>query len=171
MKNHFLYLIFGILLSFNSCKKSNEIKPSGQIDFYLLESYNSNNFQIDESSIKLQNVPLINYSDIIWYDSTNHSFKITNDAKTKIKNLNHSTHGIAFAVLADNNLVYSGYFLPSYSSQSCNWIVIDPIEVDIYSEMKVKIGYPGLMQDVTIPDKRNDKQIINILARDNKLIK
>jgi len=171
MKNIIFCSIIGILLCFNACKKDDEIKSTGQIELYLLESYNSNNYQIDESTIKIQIVPLINYSDIISYNSTNYSFKITDNARARIKNLNHSTHGLAFAVLADNKLVYSGYFWPSYSSQSCDWIVIDPIEADMYNEMKVKIGYPGLMQGVTIPDKRNDKQIIDILTRDNKLIK
>jgi len=70
----------------------------------------------------------------------------------------------------DNEIVYTGYFWPSLSSISCNWIVIDPVSTEINNEMKVELGYPSPAYGTDIPDKRNSNQIIDVFRRDNKLV-
>ncbi|MEN6618439.1 MAG: hypothetical protein ABFC28_02925 [Rikenellaceae bacterium] len=171
----FLISMIGMLGVFVAgCDKNGNSNPTtGFVELYLLDSYKTvgNTNQIDESSIVTKANPLVAYSDILSYDSSNYTFKISDKAKTAIKNTNHSVHGIAFAIKANNVLIYSGYFWPSYSSASCDWVVIDPIMVDINNELKVEMGYPGLLPEGTIPDKRNDQRILDIFESDHKLSK
>ncbi|RLD61025.1 MAG: hypothetical protein DRJ01_08670 [Bacteroidetes bacterium] len=169
----FFALIVMFFLLFIACNKKEGSKIiSGGVELYLLESYETigNTFQINESTVITKKSPLINYSNFIFYDLRNHVFKISDNAKQSIQNIEFSVHGLAFAIKADNNLIYTGYFLPSYSSMSCNWIVIDPTMLSLGNELKVELGYPGQIEGTIIPDKRNDKQILDIFKRDNKLI-
>ncbi len=169
----FFALIAIFSLIFITCNKKDDSKIiSGGVELYLLESYETigNTFQIDESTVVTKERPLINYSDFISYDLKNHIFKISDKAKQLIQNIKFPVNGIPFAIKADNNLIYTGYFWPSYSSRSCNWVVMDPTNLSLGNELKVELGYPGQIEGTVIPDKRNDKQILDIFRRDNKLI-
>ena len=53
---------------------------------------------------------------------------------------------------------------------SCDWVVIDPIMINDKNEMVVRLGYPGPVEGISIPDKRNDPQLLEIFRQDNKLI-
>ena len=171
-RKFFTYAIIGIfsILTFG-CEKD-EINSNGKVELYLLDSYSKieNSFQIDETTIKTQASPLISYTDFISYDSVNYTFGLSDNAKNTIDNMEHSVYGVAFAVKANGILIYSGYFWPSYSSASCDWIVIDPLMTSIGNKITVSLGYPGLVQGQVIPDNRNDSRIIEIFENDNKLI-
>ena len=172
-QNIFTYVIIGILsLLIFGCEKD-EINSENKVELYLLDSYSTidNSFQIDETTIKTKISPLIGYSDFISYDAENYEFEISDKAKSSIDDMKHSVHGVAFAVKANGTIIYSGYFWPSYSSASCDWIVIDPMMTGVENKIKVSLGYPGLIQGQVIPDNRNNSQIIEIFERDNKLIK
>lgn len=67
-------------------------------------------------------------------------------------------------------LYIQGYFWPGYSSQSCEWVIIDPFSIDTDNEMKVELGYPGSVLGIEIPDERNANQILDVFRRDDKLI-
>ena len=168
----FIYVVAGIFsfLTFG-CEKE-EIDSDGKIELYLLESYSKvgNSYQIDETTIKTQISPLISYADFISYNSSNFTFELSDKAKNTIENMEHSVHGVAFAVKANGTIIYSGYFWPSFSSASCDWIVIDPLMSSVGNKITVSLGYPGLAQGQAIPDKRNDSRIIKIFKSDNKLI-
>jgi len=169
------YIIVGILcLGFLGCDKNdNQNKNDGVIEFYLLDTFAKidNSCQIDETTVITESSPLVYYSDILSYDSADYTFELSDRAIDAIENLEHSVIGLAFAVKANNILIYTGYFWPSYSSASCDWIVMDPTMLGIGNKIQVRLGYPGLIQGQIIPDKRNDKRIINILESDNKLKK
>ena len=169
----FTYAIIGILSVLTYGCEKDGINSDGKVELYLLDSYSKieNSFQIDEATIKTQTSPLISYTDFISYDSINYTFELSDKAKNTIKNMEHSVHGVAFAVKANGTLIYSGYFWPSYSSASCDWVVIDPMMSSIDNKIIVSLGYPGLFQGQVIPDKRNDSRIIEIFEYDNKLIK
>lgn len=174
MRQKFLtYAIIAVLsvITFG-CEKDDK-NSNGKVELYLLDTYSKigNSFQIDEATIKTQVSPLINYADFISYDSINYTFELSDEAKNKIKNMKLSVHGVAFAIKANGTLIYSGYFWPSYSSANCDWIVIDPLMTSIGNKIRVNLGYPGLIQEQEIPDKRNDSRIIKIFESDNKLIK
>jgi hypothetical protein len=166
-----LTLIAGLAGCSISCDKEkdtnvvkNEVTNgvTGNLEFYLINSYDTleNTFKINAPSVKYGDTALIKYDDIISYDSANYTFKISDKAKLTIKNLKHSVHGLAFAVVANKNLIYTGYFWPFYSSMSCDWIIIDPLLVDMKSEIKVERGYQGYSDNMNITDNRNDKRII-----------
>jgi len=169
----FTYTIIGILSLLSlGCEKV-KVDSDGKVELFLLESYSKieNSYQIDETTVKTKASPLICYTDFISYDSSDYEFQISDKAKNAIDKIEHSVHGVAFALKANGILIYSGYFWPGYSSASCDWVVIDPIMTSADNKIKVCLGYPGLIQGQVIPDKRNDSRIIDIFERDNKLIK
>jgi hypothetical protein len=158
-----------ILIIFSSCNKYRDIE--GTVDFYLLESYETldNSCGIDESTVETKNKPFIKYDDLLSYNSKRHYFKISDNAIKSIKNMDLSVFGIAFGIKANNELIYTGYFWPSYSSASCDWIVIDPLMISNNGKLYIKLGYPGEFENNPVIDKRNDESILNIFKRDRKL--
>ena len=121
----FFELIAVFSLTFIACNKNEDLKTiSGNVELYLLQSYETveNTSQIDESSVITKENPLISYSDFISYDSKNYIFKISDNAKQSIQDIEFPVYGVAFAIKANNNLVYTGYFWTGYSSASCNWV-------------------------------------------------
>jgi len=163
-----LVAILGLFIT--GCDKNVNTNPTtGFVELYLLDSYKTVGYsrQIDESTIVTKAYPLIAYSDILSYDSSNYTFKITDKAKRAINNLTHSVFGVAFAIKANYVIVYSGYFWPSFSSATCDWAIIDPIMIDYHKGLKVELGYPGPW--ASVPDRRNDQRILDIFANDHKL--
>ncbi len=166
-----IFLLGIIGLIFNSCEKNNLDSVEGNVEFYLLESYETigNSCQIEESTVVTKAEPLIRYADLISYDPDHHVFEISGEAKAAIQNIHHSVFGTAFAIKADNILIYTGYFWPGYSSLSCSWFTIDPFMIDSDNSIEVNFGYPGTIQGQEFEDKRNDQRILNIFKRDHKL--
>lgn len=169
-----LLLIFGglLILIFKRCadSESNSGK-NGKVELYMIESYSKieNSSRIDESSVVTQRTPLIYYNDFLSYDSTKFTFELSDRAIESIQQLEISVLGLAFAVKANDTLIYTGYFWPGISSASCDCIVIDPLMIRIGNNVQVNLGYPSLIQGQGIEDKRNDKRIIRMLKQDNKL--
>ena len=168
----FLITILSAVLLFScDCSCDEELTPVGEVEFFLLKEYEviGNSHQIDHSSLILSADPLIEYSDIESYDESNFTYKLSSAGQGKIKNLEHSVRGVAFAVTANDELVYTAYFWPSYSSTSCDWIVADPIPIEYSGLCTMKLGYAST---VNISDKNlslNDDRIIRIFERDGKL--
>ena len=172
MKLQILFFTLFVTLNFIfiACDKYENPK-NGSVELFLLDSYKTigTGYQIDDQTVVTKAQPLVTYSDLLSYNPGTYTFIISDAAKENIKGLKHSVHGMAFAIKANDQLIYTGYFWPSYSSASCNWVVIDPIMLN--NELNIELGYPGLIEGQVIPDKRNDKRIVNIFASDNKLIK
>ncbi|HBL75174.1 MAG: hypothetical protein A2W90_05850 [Bacteroidetes bacterium GWF2_42_66] len=173
MKQKITILFFtGIIgLVFNSCEKNNLDSVKGNVEFFLLESYETigNSCQIDESTVITKAEPLISYADLISYNPDHHVFELSSEAKAAIQNIHHTVFGNAFAIKADNILIYTGYFWPGYSSLGCNWVTIDPLMIGLDNAIEVKLGYPGTIQGQEFEDRRNDQRILNIFKRDHKL--
>ena len=172
MKQKLFYLIIGLLVMFSAgCEKDNNVNSKGKVELYLIDSFSKidNSYQINESSVITESSPLIEYAYFLSYESAEYTFELSEKAKEIIENLEHSVHGLAFAIKANDTLIYTGYFWPSYSSVSCDWIVIDPFMTNAGDKMSVRLGYPDLVQGQIIQDKRNDERIIEIFKHDNKL--
>jgi len=144
---------------------------TGEVELFLLESYEVVNetAEIDLASVVLKEDPLLRYSDLKLYNAKEYFFKVTDAARERIEWMEHSVSGEAFAVLADGELIYTGYFVPSYSSLSVQWIVIDPVFWHSTNRMFVKLGYPAHFEGALIPDLRNDERILKIFRRDGNL--
>lgn len=175
MMKKVLYFIFfsGIISLISiSCESENMDNIGSMVELYLIEDFETinNSFVINESTVKTKHTPIITYSDFISYNSSNYTFEISDAAKKKIENLEHSVHGIAFALKVDNVVIYTGYFWPSYSSMSCPWIVTDPMRLYSGNNLTISLGYPSLMDGEEIVDRRNDSAILDVFNRDNKLI-
>ncbi|MCG8309515.1 MAG: hypothetical protein MI975_19120 [Cytophagales bacterium] len=159
--------------AFVSCNKSDDPgNIEGEVKLYLIEEFEKSGgmFQIDEGTVVTKSTPLLNYGDLLSYNASTFTFEISEAGISKVKNLKHSVHGIAFAFKANQELIYTGYFWPSYSSMSCDWVTIDPTSIEHNGEGVVSLGYPGPHPGSRIPDKRNDARVIGIFKQDHKLI-
>ncbi|MFO7669998.1 MAG: hypothetical protein R6W31_10105 [Bacteroidales bacterium] len=165
-----LFLVVLLIGAFTSCEKSDR-DVIGEVEFYLLEDFVTVNEtpEIELASVVLTEDPLLVYSDLTFYNAREHYFNVTDRAKEKIEGMEHSVSGKAFAVTANREVVYTGYFVPAYSSASVQWIVIDPIFWHLTNRMDVNLGYPGQFEGIEIPDLRNDERILKIFRRDRKL--
>lgn len=163
--------ILGLLVIFSvGCQTDDEDRNLGRVELYLIDDFSrmGQSYQIDERSVVANDVAFIEYNELLSYDPEAHLFQLSDTAKERIGNL-ENIHGRPFAIKADGKLIYTGYFWQSYSSSICDWVVIDPLLAGIRNELKVQLGYPGLVQGQVIPDRRNDRRIIEIFQRDNKL--
>lgn len=168
-----LLLISVIFLYITACEKDNEVNMVGEkVEFYLLKSYEtqSGTGQILEETLILENEPLLTYNHLLSYDSKNYSFKISNDALAVFnQDGGLKCHFKAFALTVDKEIIYTGYFWPSYSSTILQWFTIDPLLISLSNEMRVELAYPSVDFAGTYPDNRNDDRIIEVFKRDGKL--
>ena len=169
-----IHLMIGcLLLALNSCDQGLGPYTGSQIRFYLLESYElSDAFgsKIDESTAVCEKIPFITYEELLAYNPDDYTFRISEDAKARIIDSQDHVARRAFGVTAGSELIYTGYFWPGYLSSSCDWVVIDPLSVALDNVLEVRLGYPGTINGVVIPDKRNDRRLLEIFRRDGKLI-
>lgn len=170
MRHVVFSLIFLACLN-GSCEKKNPVQD-GELNIYLLSDQDSGNelWEIDESKITLEENPFIYYEDIISYKAMDHTFMITTSASERIGSRGNSLHRCTFAMVANEKIIYTGYFWSAFSSAICPWITIDPIYARYAGELKIQLGYPGLLEGMSIPDRRNDERLLRILRHDRKLI-
>lgn len=158
---------FFIIFFFASCDKY-DTDIEGDVAIYLLDEYTTGegSRSILNSGIVLEDEPIVSYNEIISYNSVTHTFKITGAAAEKLTDLYQS----AFAVTIEGVIIYTAYFWSALSSQIVDWVVTDLVTVSQSNKMEIKLGYPYLMEDMNIPDNRNDNRILSVFKRDNKLI-
>jgi hypothetical protein len=139
------------------------------LEIYLLTNYQkkSSSFEIISGSEMLSKNPIISYKEIVMYDSTDHEFEIDPAKAQEFNQKKWSVQGTAFALTIDKSIIYSGYFMPGYSSLGIDWISIDPLSID--SKIRVSLGYPVDWPALANRDPRNDKRIISLLQRNKKL--
>ena len=170
MKDLILLTLTSILIF--ACRPDEMTVPEGDVAIHLLTSFetNDNSCRIDGASVQWDSNALLKYDDLVSYDAENYNFKLSDEAIQVIENMEHNVHGVGFVLLANDEPVYTGYFWPAYSSMSCDWLVADPLMVDMTGELRMRLGYPGQATDGPIPDLRNEKIILDIFRRDGKLI-
>lgn len=153
------------LISLAGCEKDSGIG----LEIYLLDDYNTptTSDEIITGSEKLAKNPIINYHDIIYYDSTEYYFKIGTGKAEEMNKINWVTQGTAFALTINKSIIYTGYFMPGYSSSGIRWFTMDPFSTD--GRIFIGLGYPVDYTPLRSIDPRNDKRIIDLLISDNKL--
>lgn len=166
-------IILGLAFILNGCDKEDNLQPSGKsIDFYMISEYEKidSTFKIIDSTVVLSATKIIDYSDIISYSSKDYTFTVSDSISDRLNDFeNHSFHSVPFALTVDQEIIYTGYFWASLASLGCDWITIDPLDISGNNELRVRLGYPGMIEGDSIPDKRNDPRIINVLKQDKKL--
>jgi len=174
MKQLLILAAFLISIIYLSCSEKDDTKPpvKGNVELFLLKSFNINegDHQIEESTIVLDDEAFLTYEDLLSYNSKTFTFKIPDNKKDLFAINGNTIHFKAFAVMANSELVYTGYFWPEYSSQGVNWTVISPILAEVTGQLQVRLGYPGMLIEDPIDDRRNDSRIVDIFKRDSKLI-
>ncbi len=158
ISKNFILAIVAITIS-NGCEKDDLRNTSG-VTFTEITNYYS-------SSINFGN-NLVEYNEILGYDSSKHVFSITNDAGERIRKQDYPTTPTPFAIVVDGELIYIANFIPGYSSASC----YECISVEPYSysnKYRVELGYPS-SSFYTGSDPRNDFRIISRFEKDKKLI-
>lgn len=169
-----IFFILTILL-FAGCDKYQYARqPGSGLEFYLIKDFQraGNSAKIINSSVVLSDSVIIYYDDIVSYDSDNFVFTLTESCADKLNDFeNNYIHGTPFAVTIDREIIYTGYFWCGFSSASVDWVTIDPLNYSGKNQLRVSLGYPGLMQGDYIPDNRNDFRILSLLRKDGKLIK
>ncbi|MEE4115136.1 MAG: hypothetical protein V2I37_03155 [Marinilabiliaceae bacterium] len=163
----FTGIILIYILAFTSCEKY-DTDIEGDVDIYLLSQYQTEYIgsAILNEGLVLSEEPAISYSEILKYNSHDFTFKLKQSAIDRIED----KFGSAFAVTVDGEVIYTGYFWAAFSSATVDWIVIDLVLGLEDDEITVQLGYPWLFDEWNIPDKRNDRRILSVFARDKKLI-
>jgi hypothetical protein len=166
-----LLFILTITVICLSCKKDN-IKAGETVEIYLLKTIQtvSGKCQINSSTSVLQETAIIKNQDILEYSQIDYQFKLTDTAMQKVKTFKDFT---PFAVTVDKQVIYYGFFKPSFSSSSCdNSITMDIAWAPqgmVTNKISLKLGYPGALQGVTIDDQRNNTKLLATLKKQGKL--
>ena len=163
-------LITGALLLLCACEKA-KFDPPGKVHIYMLKDYSADfpSRKILDSTVTLQDEPLIAYKELLSYDPGEHAFRVKQELIDNLRRIDSDVHGRPFAVVAGQEIIYTGYFWPAYFSSLCDWVYIDPILGCMGGTLKVELGYPWMLDEWDIPDRRNDPRILDIFRRDYKL--
>jgi hypothetical protein len=171
-------IIFSVVLLtlalFTNCDDNNDPETTANvIEFYLLNNYEleNNGCKINENTAVIADTALLQYDDIKHYDKNNFVFKISEEATSKIfDHQSFSLHQKAFAVCADKEIIYTAYFWAAYSSLSCEWTVVDPVNYNGKNELRLSSVYPGYVIFENKHDDYNNQKILSVFRRDGKLI-
>ncbi|MBI9035607.1 MAG: hypothetical protein JEZ03_14180 [Bacteroidales bacterium] len=164
----FTIICFTLITS--ACKKDINT-AEGDIQFHIIQNHSLTGISavIDETSIVIGDTPLFHYEDIIEYNSSNYTFEFNQQAQAAFANQIDSLYFKAFALVANGETIYTGYFWPLFSSQTCDWVVVNPNQLQTSNKLTVNLGYPGSTHATQVEDKRNDQRLLDILDRDGKL--
>jgi hypothetical protein len=162
-----LYLIFIMTMFILSCKKDH-LKAGRTVEIYLLKNYKvmAGKCQVDPTLTVLQDTAIIKNQDILQYSKTEYQFKLTDNAIKEVKALKDMT---PFAVTVDKQVIYYGFYKPSFSSSSCDHSITMDIALASDNKISIKLGYPGQLDGVTIDDQRNNPNLIATLKNQSKL--
>ena len=160
-----LILLTAFLAIMTNCEKD----YGRGLEVYFLTDFKTktDSKEIISGSERLSKDPIIYYDDILCYDTINYCFKVIDAKAEELAQISWPTQGKAFSLTIDKSVIYSGYFMPGYSSSGADWFVINPFSFE--SWIQVNLGYPGEIERLIEIDPRNDARIIALLKRDNKL--
>ena len=154
-----LIIIILILTLLISCEKENPSVDLNRVTFTNVLADTYPDYKLDSN--------IVNYNEIIGYDSSKHTFLIKNEAGERIRNVLYPVSPTPFAIAVEREIIYIANFIPGYSSRSCrDCITVEPYSYD--NKYRINLGYPSENNSGT--DPRNDNRIISKLNEDNKLI-
>jgi hypothetical protein len=164
-----------LILLIAGCEKyQSPRQPGNGLEFYLIKDFQrvGTSAKIINGSVILSDSVIIYYDEIVSYNSDAYTFTLNESSANRLNDFkNNHIHGTPFAVTIDKEIIYTGYFWCGFSSSMVDWVTIDPLNYSGKNQLRVSLGYPGLILGDYIPDDRNDIRILNILRRDSKLKK
>ena len=169
-KNYSLILVLLIFFISISCDDDAPSVIATSVEIFEIEEYEtfSGTDQIDPSTVKIKTSPLFGFADLLSYNANEYKFKLSESAKKALED-NAIVEG-AFAVMVNDELIYSGYFVPGYSSRLYAWYVIDPLYCSFAGECFVmRIEIAGDNQP-SYDDVRNDSRILHAFKNVGKLV-
>lgn len=167
-----IYILYFLVILVSCDENIDSRISSSDVELYLLSEFETveNSCEIIESTVKINKNPLIKYDDIISYNKNTYTFIFSDSLDFHNKQVHDSLYKKAFAVTIGKEVIYTGYFWSSISSQSCNWIIIDLLIYQIKNELHIELGYPGYNINNPIPDNRNNDKLLSKFRIDHKLI-
>jgi hypothetical protein len=121
------------------------------------------------SHVELEDQPIMTMADIVSYVQETHEITLTAAGYERIHALQVPTSGRAFMVCVDGQPIYAGAFWASYSSQSYDGVVIDPILVTQDKPViQIQLGYPG-ESFFRGEDPRSDPRVLQAFEQAGKL--
>ena len=143
-----------------------EVKPTNGFHIYLLADKSLATKDVEKADLNklvLDKSPLISESDIVWYNSKDHSFKLRPEASKRLPRPS-SIGGVPFVVVAESKRIYAGVFNSMLSSYAPN---VPCITADILSEKDTLIISRCVIRGDT--DPRNSPEIKRALKKAGKL--
>ena len=100
--------------------------------------------------------------DILWYNASDYSIKLTDSGIKKIKTLRIGVYGEPFIVKVGKTEIFRGAFwIPVSSVNYRGIVIIAPLQVEEYNIIKFELGYPPeISVENSSTDRRNDSRII-----------
>jgi len=121
------------------------------------------------SHVAIADEPVIAIDDIVWYNSITHEMLLTEEAMSRLAELQVPVQGRSFLVCVDRSPVYWGAFWVLYSSQSFDGVTIwMPLGAQGSTVVALQLGYPSSSFHEG-QDPRNNPHVIAALDRAGKL--
>ena len=162
----FLLIFLFVSVSLGCSKDSTSLGEP--VEIYLLKDFQllTNKCQVDPSASSLQFTPTVANGEILEYSSSDYQFKLKATALERIKTLSDRT---PFAVTVNKEVIYFGFFKPSFSSSSCDHSITMDLSWGQANRILMRLGYPGVPTGVTIEDERNNPRLLAALQNQGKL--
>ena len=152
------FLIFGFPASLKAV--------NDEVYFYCVQSSKEMLEVTNLNGLQLELEPLINWDEIVSYNSLNYHIKIKKSATKRIL----ASEGKTFVVIVNGERIYSGKIWSAMSSVELlcpNILIQDVLKGD---EFLIRYGYPKhLSLGDSGKDVRNRPELLNCLRRGDKL--
>lgn len=156
-----------VIIAFSGCKKNDSIENVTDPELSI-EGITWSQFIVDINNEFIVDSVIVEYGEILGYDSTNHIFLLAENAGDRIRENQYPASGRSFSIALDGEVIYTLKFMPGYSSMILTDIVcVEPYSLD--NSYEVKLGYPS-DEYFTESDPRNNERIISKLIADDKLM-
>lgn len=122
--------------------------------------------KIDLRRFRAAGRPLLDESDLVYYERTEHRLELTYDGASKIRRLAVDRGGLCFVVVADGVPIYKGAFFDGYGDPEFRGVAVDVSRVPV---LLFELDYPPLAPKNPGFDPRPDERVFGALRRTGKL--
>ncbi len=180
MKNLFAYIIIAGVFSLVSCSDEYKILPENDLvipndtfAFYIIEGFQEyidlNTITVD--SIKLFGNQIIDYQDIVSYDTSDFVFELEGVGKENIDSLLLARYARRYpvAAISEGQILFYVYINHPALSSLPNWYYFEPYTLPLWTKGYLYFFLPPFTDIPIEQDQRMDSTMLQILERDNKL--